>query len=131
MTDNPMWMRGMAEACLDKAPAADIHRLAEQAENELLPKQNPELKYQQGALLLHAANLRLHSTFLRQAVAGNYCAHQALQSDPLLASVRGPTPNFAALCKPPRSASRNSPPPRGCPLRMSRFAHNIFAPFIE
>ncbi len=27
--------------------------------------------------------------FLRKAVAGNYCARQALQSDPLLAGVRG------------------------------------------
>jgi hypothetical protein len=27
--------------------------------------------------------------FLRKAIAGNYCAHQALQLDPLLASLRG------------------------------------------
>jgi serine/threonine protein kinase/predicted Zn-dependent protease len=96
MTDNPMWMRGMVEACLDKAPAADIHHLAEQAQNELLPKQNPELKFQQGALLVACGEPQIAFAFLRQAVAGNYCAHQALQSDPLLASVRG-DPEFRRI----------------------------------
>ena len=89
MTENPMWMRGLVEACLAKAPAADIHRMAEQAENELLAKQNPEMKYHQGTLLAACGEKQISFAFLRQAVAGNYCAHQALQSDPLLASVRG------------------------------------------
>jgi len=89
MTENPMWMRGMVEACLDKAPAADIHRLAEQAENELLGKQNPEMKYHQGTLLAACGEKEIAFAFLRRAVAGNYCARQALQSDPLLAGVRG------------------------------------------
>jgi serine/threonine protein kinase len=89
MTENPMWMRGLVEACLAKAPATDIHRMAEQAENELLEKQNPEMKYHQGTLLAACGEKQIAFAFLRQAVAGNYCAHQALQSDPLLAGVRG------------------------------------------
>ena len=89
MTENPMWMRGLVEACLAKAPATDIHRMAEQAENELLAKQNPEMKYHQGTLLAACGEKQISFAFLRQAVAGNYCAHQALQSDPLLAGVRG------------------------------------------
>jgi TolB-like protein/Tfp pilus assembly protein PilF len=89
MTDNPAWMRGLVEACVNKAPAAKIHRLAEQAENELLPKQDPELKYHQGTLLAACGEKQIAYKFLNQAVAGNYCAYQALQSDPLLASVRG------------------------------------------
>ena len=89
MTENPMWMRGLVEACLAKAPAADIHRMAEQAENELLAKQNPEMKYHQGTLLAACGEKQIAFAFLRQAVAGNYCAYQALQSDPLLAGVRG------------------------------------------
>jgi tetratricopeptide (TPR) repeat protein len=88
MTENPMWMRGLAEACLDKAPATDIHRLAEQAENELLARQNPEMKYHQGTILAACGEKEIAFAFLRQAVAGNYCARQALQSDPLLAAVR-------------------------------------------
>jgi eukaryotic-like serine/threonine-protein kinase len=90
MTENPMWMRGLVEACLDKAPSAvDIHRLAEQAENELLEKQNPEMKYHQGTILAFCGEKEIAFEFLRRSVAGNYCAHQALQSDPLLAGVRG------------------------------------------
>jgi len=89
MTENPSWMRGLVEACLNKAPAATIHRLAEQAENDLLPKQDPELKYHQGTLLADCGEKEIAYKFLRQAVAGNYCARQALQSDPLLVSVRG------------------------------------------
>jgi hypothetical protein len=88
MTENPMWMRGLVEACLDQAPATDIHRLAERAENELLAKQNPEMKYHQGTILAACGEKEIALTFLRQAVAGNYCAHQALESDPLLAGVR-------------------------------------------
>ncbi|MGA2459633.1 MAG: protein kinase, partial [Terriglobales bacterium] len=89
MTENPMWMRGLVEACLAKAPATDIHRMAEQAQNELLAKQNPEMKYHQGTLLAACGEKQIAFVFLRHAVAGNYCAHQALQSDPLLAGVRG------------------------------------------
>jgi serine/threonine protein kinase len=89
MTDNPMWMRGLVEACLAKAPAEDIHRMAEQAENELLAKQNPEMKYHQGTMLAACGEKEIAFAFLRQAVAGNYCAYQGLESDPLLADVRG------------------------------------------
>lgn len=88
MTENPMWMRGLVEACLAKAPATDIHRMAEQAENELLAKHNPEMKYHQGTILATCGEKEIAFAFLRQAVTGNYCARQALESDPLLAGVR-------------------------------------------
>jgi hypothetical protein len=104
----------MLEACLDKAPATDIHRFAEQAKTELLAKQNPELKYQQGALLAACGEPQIAFEFLRQAVAGNYCAHQALQSDPLLANVRT-DPDFrrivqtAAECQQKFAAAQGMP----------------------
>ena len=88
MTENSMWMRGLLQACLNKAPEAEIHRLAELAENELLPEQDSELKYYQGALLAACGEKQIAYAFLRKAVSENYCAHQALQSDPLLANVR-------------------------------------------
>jgi serine/threonine protein kinase len=96
MTENPMWMRGLVEACLAKSSATNIHRLAEQGENELLAKQNPEMKYHQGTILAACGEKEIAYKFLRQAVTGNYCAYQALQSDPLLATVRG-TPEFSEL----------------------------------
>jgi serine/threonine protein kinase len=89
VTENPMWMRSLMQACLDKAPAAEIHGLAEQAQAQLLTKQNPEMKYHQGTLLAACGEKEIAFAFLRQSVAGHYCAFQALQSDPLLAPVRG------------------------------------------
>ncbi len=89
MTDNPTWMRGLLQACLNKAPAAEVHRLAELAETELLPEQDPELKYSQGAVLAACGEEKIAYDFLRKAVAENYCAEQALQSDPLLKGLRG------------------------------------------
>ena len=111
MTENPMWMRGLVQACLAKAPATDVHRMAEQAENELLAKQNPEMKYHQGTLLAACGEKQIAFAFLRQAVSGNYCAHQALQSDPLLAGVRGdaefhPIVQAAADCQKKFAAAR-------------------------
>jgi hypothetical protein len=89
MTDNPIWMKRLVQACLDKGPQTEIHAMAESAENELLPKLNPELKYMQAATLAACGEKEIAYKFLSQAVAGNYCANQALKSDPLLAGVRG------------------------------------------
>jgi serine/threonine protein kinase len=88
MTENSMWMRGFLQACLNQAPATEVHRLAGLAENELLPEQDSELKYYQGALLATCGEKRIAFDFLRKAVSENYCAHQALQSDTLLSNVR-------------------------------------------
>jgi hypothetical protein len=89
MPQNSMWMRTLLQPCLAKAPVAEIHRLAEAAETELLPEQDSELKYHQGAILAACGEKEVAFDFLRKAVAENYCAYQALQSDPLLSSVRG------------------------------------------
>jgi serine/threonine protein kinase/Tfp pilus assembly protein PilF len=88
MTDNPIWLRGMLQACLNHAPATELHQLAESAQNQFLPEQDPELKYYQGAILADCGEKQIAYTFLRKAVTENYCAHQALQMDPLLAGVR-------------------------------------------
>jgi serine/threonine protein kinase/TolB-like protein len=88
MTEKTMWMRGLLQACLAQAPAAEIHRFAESAQNELLPEQDSELKYYQGAVLAICGEKQIAYNFLRKAVAENYCARQALQSDPLLINLR-------------------------------------------
>ena len=88
MPENPMWMRGLLQACLNKAPEEDVHRLADLAQTELLPEQDSELKYYQGALLAACGEKPIAFAFLRKAVEENYCAQEALLSDPLLASVR-------------------------------------------
>ena len=88
MTQTPTWMPQILQACLNKQPQTEIHRLAELAQNELLPEQDSELKYYQGAILAACGEKQIAYAFLQKAVAQNYCAYQALQSDPLLASMR-------------------------------------------
>jgi hypothetical protein len=96
MTGNPTFMRGVLEACLNKASAKEVHRLAEQAQNELLPETDSELKYYQGAILAACGEKQIAYAFLRKAVAENYCAYTALQTDPLLVKLRG-TSEFSGL----------------------------------
>jgi eukaryotic-like serine/threonine-protein kinase len=98
MTESPMWMRGFLQDCLNKAPAADLHRLAEQAETELLPEQDSELKYYQGTILAACGQKQVAFVFLRKAVDEKYCAREALEDDPLLAGVRA-DPEFQGIVK--------------------------------
>jgi TolB-like protein/Tfp pilus assembly protein PilF len=96
MTESPMWMRGFLQACLSKAPAAEVHRLAERAQNELMSEQDSELKYYQGTLLAACGEKSDALVFLRKAVEEKYCARQALDADPLLAGIRG-DPDFRSI----------------------------------
>ena len=96
MTGSPSWMGTLLKPCLNKAPATELHRLAELAENELLSEHDPEDKYLQGAILAACGEKQIAYAFLRKAIAENYCAHQALQSDPLLVKLRG-SPEFDEL----------------------------------
>jgi hypothetical protein len=89
MTESPMWMRGLLQACLNKGAATEVHRLAELAQKELLPEQDSEFEYYQGAVLAACGEKQIALVFLQKAVAGKYCARQALQSDPLLVALRG------------------------------------------
>jgi len=88
MTANLIWMRDFLQACLDKAPATEVHRLAQLAEIDLLPETDPELKYYQGTLLAACGEKEIAYKFLAKAVDQKYCAYQALQADPFLSGVQ-------------------------------------------
>jgi len=96
MTESPMWMRAFLLGCLDKAPPAEVHRLAESAQNELMPEKNSALKYYEGAVLAACGERQIAYVFLRKAVSDKYCAREALQADPLLAGVRD-DPEFQGI----------------------------------
>jgi TolB-like protein/Tfp pilus assembly protein PilF len=89
MTTNPTWMRDFLQSCLNKQPREAVHLLAEQARDRLLPEQDSELKYYQGAVLAQCGEKKVAYEFLSKAVEEKYCAYQALQADPLLAGVQG------------------------------------------
>jgi hypothetical protein len=96
MTPSAPWMKPFLQSCLSKAPTDQIHRLAQQAQNELLPETDSELKYYQGAILVACGEKDMGFAFLARAVDENYCAYQALQSDPLLTGVQG-DPEFRRI----------------------------------
>ena len=96
ISETPRWMRGLLQACLNKAPAADVHRQALLAQSQLLPPDDPESAYYQGTLLVACGEKEIAMSFLRAAIAGSYCAHEALEADSLLADVRG-DPEFRSI----------------------------------
>jgi eukaryotic-like serine/threonine-protein kinase len=96
MTESPMWMRSFLLSCLDKASEPERQRLAESAENTLMPEHNSALKYYEGAVLAACGEKQIAYVFLRKAVSDRYCAHEALQADPLLATVRD-DPEFQGI----------------------------------
>jgi TolB-like protein/Tfp pilus assembly protein PilF len=89
MTENPMWMRGVLQPCLNNAPATEVHAQAEALQKQLMSQHNSALKYYEGAVLAACGDKQLAFAFLQKAVEDRYCAHEALQRDPLLAGVRG------------------------------------------
>ena len=96
MTTSAPWMRPFLQACLNKASADDIQRLAQDAQKELLPETDSELKYYQGAILASCGEKEIAYAFLAKAVDENYCAYQGLQSDPMLSGVQG-DPEFRRI----------------------------------
>ena len=98
MTESPMWMRGFLLACFNKTSATEVHRLAELAQKDLLPEPDSEFEYYQGAVLAACGEKQVALVFLQKAVAGKYCARQALQSDPLLVTLRG-EPEFREIVR--------------------------------
>jgi eukaryotic-like serine/threonine-protein kinase len=93
MSNTPAFMPAFVKACLNRAPAPELDRLAVDAEAKLLSERDPELKYIQGSMLAYCGRPVVGMKFLRRAVEQNYCANTALQIDPLLRQVRG-TPGF-------------------------------------
>jgi TolB-like protein/tRNA A-37 threonylcarbamoyl transferase component Bud32 len=102
MPDNPAWYRGLLEACLENRPVPEIVRLIGQEGPALMAERDPEMKYYQGSLLAWCGQKDAALGLIRSAVDDNYCATGALNSDPLLARLRG-VPEFGEL----RRASAN------------------------
>ncbi|HUM04660.1 MAG TPA: protein kinase [Terriglobales bacterium] len=89
MSTNPTWMRDFLLACLNKEPREALDLLGTQARDRLLPEQDSELKYYQGAILAQCGQKKIAYEFLQKAVDESYCAYHALQADPLLSGVQG------------------------------------------
>ena len=106
MSASPIWLRNFLQACLNKDPATEVHRLAQLAEVELLTETDSELKYYQGSVLAACGEKEVAYKFLTKAVGEKYCAYQALQSDPLLVGVQM-DPDFRKILQAAESCQKN------------------------
>jgi hypothetical protein len=91
MSTNPRYHRDLVEACLQMRPAADLDRMAQDAETTLPSEPDPETWYYQGSLFAYCGKKQAALHLLQAAVEQNYCAHENLLSDPLLAKLRTDT----------------------------------------
>jgi serine/threonine protein kinase/tetratricopeptide (TPR) repeat protein len=96
MTSNPPWLPDLLKACLNGGSPAEVARISNDAETNLLPERDSELKYYQGTLFAYCGRPDTAYKFLAKAISENYCATEALQKDPLLNSMRG-TVQFGQL----------------------------------
>ena len=91
MPTAPRYHRDLLEACLQLRPAADLDRMAQEAETSMPSEPDPETWYYQGSIFAYCGKKQAALHLLQSAVEQNYCAHENLLSDPLLAKLRTDT----------------------------------------
>jgi serine/threonine protein kinase/TolB-like protein len=91
MPATPRYHRDLLEACLQLRPAADLDRMAQEAETSLPTEPDPETWYYQGAIFAYCGKKQAALHLLQSAVEQNYCAYSNLLNDPLLAKLRTDT----------------------------------------
>jgi len=88
MPTNPRYHRDLLEACLGMRPAAELERMAHDAETSLPGGTDPEPWYYQGSIFAFCGKQQAALHLLNAAVEQNYCSYSALLADPLLANLR-------------------------------------------
>jgi TolB-like protein len=88
MPSTPLYHRDLLESCLQLRPAADLDRMAHEAETSLPTERDVETWYYQGALFAYCGKKQAAFHMLQSAVEQNYCSYENLLSDPLLAKLR-------------------------------------------
>ncbi|MGA2423783.1 MAG: protein kinase [Terriglobales bacterium] len=114
MPSTPRYHRDLLEACLGLRPAADLDRMAQEAETSMPTEPDPETWYYQGTIFAFCGKKQAALHLLQSAVEQNYCAHENLLSDPLLAKLRTDTAfdkvlTAAGTCQEAVRASANTP----------------------
>lgn len=93
---NPLDFRDVLEQCIQTGAPANFDAMAQKMETLVMAESDPETRYYQGALLAYCGKTAGAARLIKSAIAQNYCAVSALQTDPLLAKLRA-TPEFAVL----------------------------------
>jgi eukaryotic-like serine/threonine-protein kinase len=88
---NPFTARDLVQACLDHSPSSAVDGIAQKTEAAALAQPDGERRYLLGSLLEYCGQKDAALRLLKSAVEQNYCAYTALQTDALLAKLRGST----------------------------------------
>jgi TolB-like protein len=86
---NPYYHRDVLEACVRLQPSPDSDRIVQETEKSTLDESDPEDFYHVGSIVAYCGKTDAAFTMLKSAIAQGYCAYSDLQSDPLLAKLRG------------------------------------------
>ena len=93
---NPRMGRDLLQACLGPSRNSALDEISQKAEAAALAGTDPEPRYVVGSVLAYCDRNDAALRLLNSAVEHNYCAYTALQTDSLLAKLRG-TPEFTNL----------------------------------
>ena len=85
---NPFDRRDFLEACMQPKTPVDFEAIARKTETAVLTEADPETRYYQGAAMAYCGETDEAIRLINSAIWQNYCAVSALQSDPLLATLR-------------------------------------------
>ena len=84
------------KSCLNHAPSGDVDNIARELAPEILASPDPENRYMAAPTFAFCGQKEIALRLLKSAVTGHYCAYNAMQNDPLFASLRS-SPEFAQL----------------------------------
>ena len=88
--------RDLMVACTQGQKPADMDKIAGEAELSVMREFDPEAWFHLGALMGYCGQQDAAIRLLKAAIQQNYCAYEALQTDPLLTKLRG-TSEFSQL----------------------------------
>ena len=116
MPTTPRYHRDLLEACLQLRPTSELDRMAQEAETGVPAEPDPETWYYQGTIFAFCGKKQAALHLLQIAVEQNYCAHENLLSDPLLAKLRTDTAfdkvlTAAGSCQEAMRRSASTPSP--------------------
>jgi tetratricopeptide (TPR) repeat protein len=84
MANVPQHHRDLMEAAVGLRPAAELDRMAHDAETSQPSDPDPELSYYQGAIYAYSGKKEAAFHMIKTAIESNYCAYSNLLNDPLL-----------------------------------------------
>ena len=102
----------LLQACVSSAASSEMERIGREAERMAQSQADPERRFSFGEVLFFCNQTDAGLRTMQGAIEGNYCAHEALQHDPMLARLRsmheyGPLLNQAKACEDSFLAARD------------------------